>query len=233
MKHYWDGPLPNPQERTIDEIRMVLADQGCSTSRPLYFMYRDLARSERDRAWLVSNAIRYDMTIIPPGLLNGEYVKTKGHYHPPAPSNGAYPELYQVLAGTAHFLLQHRGLDDVAVVSADAGEIVMIPPDYGHVSINPGTEDLVMANLVSTAFESEYGEIEIMHGAAYYEFEGQRWEKNPHYSEVPPIRFLEAGDLNWNQTSGSIYDLIGERETLSCLNHPEELTEYLSVFQRL
>ena len=50
MNGCWDGPIPEPQIRTIEDMRDVLADPGCTSDQPLYFMYRDLARSESDRS---------------------------------------------------------------------------------------------------------------------------------------------------------------------------------------
>ena len=68
----------------------------------------------------------------------------------------------------AHYLLQSVALDDAVLISATAGDLVIIPPGYGHVSINSSADTtLSMANIVSTAFESEYGEYEKQHGAAW------------------------------------------------------------------
>ena len=40
-------------------------------------------------------------------MLGSEYVKTVGHYHPPVPGTDvSYPEIYQVLDGSATYLLQ-------------------------------------------------------------------------------------------------------------------------------
>ena len=172
MDHYWKGILPEPSVRTVGDMACVLADpDGISPSldpdTPLYYMYRDLAMNEKDREILSRQNIRYDITVIPPAVLGGEYVKTKGHYHPENPAGIGYPELYQVLAGEAHFLLQRKDLSDVVAVAASAGEFVLIPPGYGHVSINAGKEVLVMSNLVSTQFESEYELYEEMRGGAY------------------------------------------------------------------
>jgi glucose-6-phosphate isomerase len=100
-------------------------------------MYRNLAWDDSDQAHLESQQVRFDMTVIPPGVICGEYVKTKGHYHPTAPDGTGYPELYQVIEGEAHYLLQKEDLSDVVVVHAKAGESVFIPPGYGHVTINP------------------------------------------------------------------------------------------------
>ena len=97
-----------------------------------------------------------------------------------------YPEFYEVVKGIAHYLLQSRSLDDIVMISASAGDIVVIPPGYGHISINPSPDQtLVMANIVSTAFESEYGEYESHHGAAYYEMCSGMLKKNPCYPSVP------------------------------------------------
>ncbi len=169
MMHGWEGELPPPAVRTIEEMRPVLADPGCACSGPLYFMYRDLAKSDADWRWLHNHHLRYDITVIPPRELCGEFVKTKGHYHPENPAGVGYPEIYEVLEGEAYYLLQTRQLDDVVLISASCGDIVIIPPGYGHISINPSpSATLVMANIVSTAFESEYNEYETRHGAAYY-----------------------------------------------------------------
>ena len=193
MMHGWEGELPPPAVRTIEEMRPVLADPACASSEPLYFMYRDLARSDADRRWLHHHKLRYDLTVIPPRGLCGEFVKTKGHYHPSDPAGVGYPEIYEVLEGEAYYLLQSRQLDDVVLISASRGDIVIIPPGYGHISINPSpSSTLVMANIVSTAFESEYGDYEIRHGAAYYVMSDGDLMKNPHYPVMPPVRRMGA-----------------------------------------
>ncbi|WP_300998894.1 glucose-6-phosphate isomerase family protein [Methanoculleus sp.] len=43
-----------------------------------------------------------------------------------------YPELYQVLAGEALYLLRRSDLSDIVAVAARAGEFVPIPPGYGQ-----------------------------------------------------------------------------------------------------
>jgi glucose-6-phosphate isomerase len=193
-------------------------------------MYRDLARSDADWRWLHDRHLRFDLTVIPSRDLCGEYVKTKGHYHPDNPRGVGYPEIYEVLEGSVHYLLQSRLLDDVALVSADAGDIVIIPPGYGHVSINPSPDrTLAMANLVSTAFESEYGEYETLHGAAYYEMTNGELIKNPHYPQVPPVRYLNAASGRgthrfWKRP---IYEMIGDEDALAFLNHPERFIPIL------
>jgi len=77
----WGGELPQPAVRMIEEMRSVLADHSCERTGSLYYMYRDLAKSDADRSWLRHHNLRYDLTVIPSKTLCGERVKTKGHYH--------------------------------------------------------------------------------------------------------------------------------------------------------
>lgn len=252
MDRYWKGPLPEPSVRTVSDMACVLADPDvASTSSstntkttnntktnnnitslgpdtPLYHMYRDLAMTEEDRAYLRSQDVRYDITVIPPAVLGGEYVKTKGHYHPNNPAGVGYPELYQVLAGEARFLLQKKDLSDVVAVTASVGESVFIPPGYGHVTINSGEVVLVMANLVSTRFESEYSMYEEMRGGVFYAVEDGGFVQNPRYSFDLYVREIAAGDA-WCgleldiSHEGGIYGLVSGSADLSFLNEPEKI----------
>ena len=234
MRSGWNGALPAPGIRTIRDMRGVLADPHCPGCGPLYYMYRDLARSAADRRWLAGHRLRYDITVIPPRDLCGEYVKTKGHYHPDNPAGTGYPELYEVTEGRAQFLLQSRALDDVVLIHAETGTRVAIPPGYGHITINPSPDaTLSLANLVSTAFESEYGAYEALHGAAYYVLNDGRIVKNRHYPKVPSVRQITAvkgRDAAGRAFTGSLYSMVGDRKALAFLNEPEK---YPDVFTGL
>jgi glucose-6-phosphate isomerase len=196
----------------------------------LYQMYRDLARTARDRRWLARQHLRYDLTRIPARTICGEYVKTKGHFHPRSPSGIDYPEIYEVLEGTAHYLLQRRDGLDVMVVEARAGDKVIVPPGYGHVTINPGSADLVMANIVSTAFSSDYTPFLQQGGAAYFEMEGGVFVKNPRYAMPPSLRRGTAvgAENGIIPPDASLYDLVGSAPPLAFLNRPAEYLEFLT-----
>ncbi len=205
---HFHGGLPSvtPQVRTIDDMRAVLYNQTATGPSPLYFMYRGLAWPE-DASRLATYSLRFDLTVLVPGLVGGELVKTAGHYHPapgPGTEGPSYPELYQVVAGRAHYLLQlprgDRGsgvLADVVVIEAGPGDVVYVPPDYGHVTINAGEEPLVMVNAVDASFSSVYGPYRERHGAAYYEIEegGKAYlVANDHYPELPQPRLCRPTD---------------------------------------
>jgi glucose-6-phosphate isomerase len=230
----WDGPLPEPSVRTAEDLWVVLADPRCTSTGPVYYMYRDVARSVKDRSWLARQQLRFDITVIPPREICGEFIKTKGHYHKDNPSGTGYPEIYEVLAGEAHYLIQDQDCTDVVVITACAGEIVIVPPGYGHVTINPDkTTVLQMANIVSARFSSDYQRYEARNGAAYFEMVKEGFVKNPAYPKHPHLRCMKAPRLASvrDTITAPLYDLIKKRApVLEFLNYPEK---YLSLFWAL
>jgi len=222
----WKGPLPEPSVRTAEDLRGVLANPECTCKGPVYYMYRDLARSVKDRNWLAEQQLRFDITVIPPREICGEFVKTKGHYHPNDPSGTGYPEIYEVLAGEAHYLIQDQDCSDAVMITACAGEIVVVPPGYGHVTINPAkTTVLQMANIVSSRFLSNYQRYEAQKGAAYFEMVKGRFVQNPAYPKHPHLRLVRAQRRLGvkNTITDPLYDLIEKRApALEFLNYPEK-----------
>ena len=228
MNKFWEDRLPVPAIRTIEDMQSVFAIPGPYPNNTLYFMYRDLSENESDKKWLSAHLLRFDLTRIPPGTISGEFVKTKGHYHPEAPDGTGYPELYQVINGSAHYLLQKEDLSDIVSIEASAGDVVLIPPGYGHVTINPSSEELLMSNIVSDAFSSIYGHYEDKQGAAYYEFEKEGWRANPAYGDVCEIRIVKPKNLDvlGIPAKKPIYDLVGDEEKLAFLNKPSLLDDF-------
>lgn len=169
-----------PAVRRLGEMRAVLYPAGepgrAEDERALYYMYRALNQPEH-RALFQEKGIRYDVTVLEPGSIGLEYIKTAGHYHPFKPGSGCtYPEVYEVLHGRACYLMQkphnlqdpRQGLAQVIVVDAGPGDKVLIPPDFGHITINPGHDFLVMSNLVAAAFQSVYEPLVEMGGGGYF-----------------------------------------------------------------
>lgn len=168
---------------------------------PLYYMYRGVYR-EGDREAFEGNGIRHDITVLLPGFMGGqEFIKTVGHFHPKKPGQDiTYPEYYEVLYGEALYLFQKNtpdgDVEEVFVVTAKQGDKVYINPNYGHVTINPGSKHLVMANLVASNFSSDYAPIEHKKGAAYFYIKNNLGElefvPNPNYKNSPSLKLIPA-----------------------------------------
>ena len=228
-----------PVVRTLGEMKEVLYDKGFVVSAsmdetPLYYMFREVAENDLDEEKIQALGLRYDVTIIPPLKLGLEFVKTAGHYHPFVPgSNLTYPEIYEVLEGEAHYLLQKReevecggeAITDVILIPAHRGDKVIIPPNYGHVTINPANTTLKMANWVARSFSSIYDPYKERGGAAYFELTSGKLVRNERYETVPEFRILRpfATWLKYVRLSTTIpmYELLQEPSNLEFLLKPE------------
>lgn len=178
----------------------------------VYEAYRDII-FEKDRSLFNKYDFRYDITVILPGEINGECKKTSGHYHGSISKQAfTYPEVYQVLEGVTAFVLQKVKdfekpdqdsiVEDLKVAIVKAGESIIIPPFYGHCSINIGNGPLLFSNLAVVSCPLYYEPIQSRHGLSIYilKYEGHRaYMHNPAYTnnlnlvEVFPIENKDLG----------------------------------------
>lgn len=169
----------SPDIRRLYDLKEVLYDKHWAEKTEdfdAYYMYRGVDYKD---------GLRYDITVIPFQMFGEEFPKTKGHYHP-----GNYGELYIVLEGKVVYLLQNKDISDVYKVEAEKGDAVIIPPQYGHITINPGKKDLKMANWLSEDIASEYDLILEKEGGAYF-YTTKGWLQNENYISRPPLRSEE------------------------------------------
>ncbi len=155
--------LQMPRIRKAKEMQEVYsAKLSCPADEEMYYMFRNIHSS---------GSLSYDITIIPQKMIGNEYAKTYGHYHPMAENDLSYPEVYHVLRGNGAFVLQKKNPDlsvSVIIVKANAGDVVLVPSNFGHVTVNLSEDVLIVGNLVSTKFQSEYEEYKKYKGAAMY-----------------------------------------------------------------
>ena len=221
--------------------------------RELYFMFRDLSLPEH-RSLFREKGIRYDITVLASGTIGREYVKTAGHYHPLKPGTPyTYPEVYEVIYGEAHYLLQEpvdpaspeKGLREIIIVAAGPGDKVLIPSGYGHVTINPGSGYLIMSNLVAGNFDSVYEPLREMGGAGYCQLCSPEdgpdplFVTNTCYSFCPPLHFLRPIGFEplLPEKSASMYHaFIKCPHNFAYLTSPEDFQEefkqYLEAVKR-
>lgn len=232
------GRRQDPDVRRLFDMKDVIADKSWLAGAEdfdLYYMYRDLYLSRADKDRLLQQGLRYDITIIPPNMLGCEYIKTAGHYHPTVSAGSVtYPELYEVLEGEALYLLQNGDLSDVVAVYACEGDRVLVPPGYGHVTINRSNKTLKMSNFVCRNFSSLYEPYREMAGAAYF-FTKDGWIKNERCSNAADLRRIDAPDSMSLARLGlkkgrEMYPLIKEAGRLEYLTRPEE---HLELFEGL
>ncbi len=225
-----------PDIRLASDMKEVINDKNWLKSHrdtELYYMYRDLWK-EGDRNIIIENDLRFDITTIPSMNMGRELIKTAGHYHPDVVPGVSYTEIYAVLEGIAHYLLQKNtpnGIEDVVLIEARAGDMAVIPPNYGHVTINPGDEMLKMANWVCRSFKSEYEGYKEMGGGTHFELIDRKFEVNPNYRHVPEIRRVGPSTVPelGIESGKDFYELIRKPENLLFLKEPQN---YDWVFEK-
>jgi glucose-6-phosphate isomerase len=173
----------SPDIRYLYDMKKLLYDKAWFKTAPnleLYYMYRGEKRN---------GELRYDITIIPPKMLGSEFNKTLGHDH-----SKKFGEVYTVLDGEVIYLIQKTKKDrvlDVYAVKAKRGESIIIPPHYGHTTINPTKKIIKEANWLSENCKNLYSNFKRMQGACYY-YTKSGWIKNKKYSKVPKLRFEKS-----------------------------------------
>lgn len=192
----------------------------------LYWMYTGLALSQ-DKEKLKQCNLRFDITVIKPGKVGNEFIKTIGHYHCKAEGQDEeYPEIYEVVYGKATFFLQDENFMDAVVVEAEPGTKILMPPGYGHITINTTSDFLVISDIVSSKCQSNYCSIRDHKGGTWLLVEdetGKHWIENENYKKHPSLRIVEPGDMPLIfGLSGPLYsNLSDDPKRFKCLNYPE------------
>lgn len=205
-KLYFEGVELTPMLRTLKDMQPVCLDKAflekVELERVQYYVYRGITQTQYAHLFQETN-LSFDITVIPALEIGREYNKTYGHYHPKSASGSRYPEIYEVLEGEAHFLIQRlveatKNVDEVMLIKAKKGEKVVVPNGYGHITINPGNSTLVISN-IWMSLKGEYELYSEKEGAAYYEVIDDSLIPNEKYENLPLIKTLEAMDLPLNQ----------------------------------
>ncbi len=201
--------MPQFSTRELDALRPVLLDADVEGPDVIYWMYRNTGLPE-DAALSEAHRLRYDLSAFRSVTLGPEYMKTSGHYHPVIPGTKlAYPEVYEVLHGEALYVMQMVDdyaaspeevvVEDVIMCRVRAGQKIIMPPGYGHVTVNTCEEPLLMSNWVSSAFSSFYGTVEDARGFSWYVVndggEPSYLENKSYAQGVPAVRWAEVQEV--------------------------------------
>jgi glucose-6-phosphate isomerase len=193
--------------KNAGQMRGLLADEAnLDENEVCYDVYRGL-RLPDDKALLDSHDVRYDITVIMGGLINGECKKTAGHYHGYNPEHThSYAEVYEVIKGTVLFVLQRADnfdgnpgdlkVDDIIFAVVKEGESIVIPPNYGHCSYNisvsgPG----IFGSFAYVPCTIAYDPVKHYHGMGYYikKAEGDTDAvPNGRYKNLPAPKFARV-----------------------------------------
>jgi glucose-6-phosphate isomerase len=183
------GP-PNAELRRLDAIRASLHDPQCSGPDPVYAIVMGVGRSEHELE-LSRRMLLYGVVAYAKGRLGNGPVRSQGHIHAVAPHCGwSTPELIEIWQGKAIVYLQKEVADDPGyciAIEAGPGELVVIPPGWGHFIINADPEsEMVFGAFCDREYAFDYGEVRRRGGLAWFPQYGSNdrieWTPNPNYS---------------------------------------------------
>lgn len=226
------------QRKYAKDMGTLLCDRRrMSEDEPYYDFYRSLC-SIKDEGIFKENGIRFDSTVIMPGKTGKELKKTSGHFHNPIRNEiHSYPELYQVISGTALFIMQKAAshtdiplvIEDLILAEVQAGETIVVPPDYGHATVNIGKTPMVFVNLIADQCTNYYGSVAESNGMSVFILDdgktGYKAVKNDKYvCDVLPkiVKPSNSPGLNIIQYEPAYRAFIAQPEKYHYLLDPAE-----------
>lgn len=98
-------------------------------------------------------------------------------------------------------------IEDVIFATVHAGETIIIPPLYGHASINIGNGPMIFNNVCTLENKSDYSLVQRHHGMPWYVIKenGQlKFVKNPSYKmHIPEPRMMRVKE---NEEYGILFN---------------------------
>ncbi len=178
-------------ERDNEKMREVLMKPNALAPAIHYYMIR-------------GGKNKTNITVWETGTVDGEYIKTYGHYHV-----GDISETYNIIQGEGILLLQKRKtgadgqpiddeIESFEAKKVKAGDKIFIQPEMGHLLVNTGDIWLVTSD-DSPVYETDvdpaglpghadYEAVKKMGGFAYFIVEKDgvpTLVKNPKYKVIP------------------------------------------------
>lgn len=222
-----DFPV-EPKTRTYKEAEDVYLTKDAE-EQDLYWMYRYFEMVSQVETFERSD-VEYDLTVIKNGKVGPELIKTAGHYHGYVPGTDlTYPEVYEVIDGKIEYLLQTKpdseSKVDVVIIRAEPGDKVIVPPGYGHISVNVGNSYAVSSNLQKRDLPAtaDYETYKVNNGGALYRSE-TGWDENHNYVIRTLKKATPKEKAEWGLTkSKPLYaSFIVEPGKFDFLVHPEK-----------
>ena len=158
---------PQTEIKSYRRYKSFFKPTGLDKNKELYYIYRN-SRLEKDDPVFRKNGLRYDITVILPGSVGGEPIRTIGHTHKLF-KGGRPAEIYQVVSGSALFLLQDIKTNTIYRIPRRSGQKIVIPGNCAHLTINQSpNKPLVVADIfIDRKNTSDYGFFKKTHGPSW------------------------------------------------------------------
>lgn len=186
---YGEGVFgPIAEKRRLDDIRSSLFNPDCVGPDVLYSIVMDTGEIADKQAMIERNLL-FGVVTYAKGCIGEEPVRSQGHKHALSAScQSSTCEVYQIFDGEAYIYMQERGENDVIkciAVHAKAGDIVIVPPNWIHATINANIEkNMTFGAWCVRDYGFDYDEVKAHKGIAFFPYlvnKKIRWKKNECY----------------------------------------------------
>ena len=224
--------------------------EGMDEDALVYRAYRNIRFAE-DEVLFSEYEYRYDITVVMPGDVNGEFYKTSGHFHGyPELKSIPYPEVYEVIEGEIVFVLQRNKdfnqpdggrITQLQAVHVKAGQAIIVPSHCGHGSVNPTDSTSAFSNIAVVSCPIDYEPVKAHHGlGAYILRESERGKAfraipNEKYHDLPEVELTvpqEKPELGIAFGTSCYRLFTKEPERYDFLGKPEKYMEIIDGMTR-
>lgn len=163
---------PETELRTLDSIRKSLLEPQCDGPEVVYSIAMDVGKVNH-KPFLLERNLLFGVVTYAAGRLGREPVRSQGHVHKKARNNiMSPPEIYEIWTGKAIIYMQEYAGDNPGrcfAVEAQAGEVVVVPPDWAHATISADPhETLTFGAWCDRNYGFEYDEVRAHNGLAWF-----------------------------------------------------------------
>lgn len=200
-----DTTIQDVFTRKMSDMRNLFPkSDGFADDLDLYYMYNGIARAAH-KDFFEKAEIKYELTILPPMLINGEVLKAHGHIHSIRPiQKTRHVEVYEILHGEGYFQMfrEVEGKLETILMKVKPGDRFLIPGDYFHLSMNTGNVPFVFGDLITTHSANDYGPLKIKNGAPFFGMKDDKdqlsfvFNKNYDLDQLE-IKFVDIDALPW------------------------------------
>jgi glucose-6-phosphate isomerase len=174
---------PSVEIKSYKKYKSFFYQKRLDKNKELYYIYRNSCL-EKDSPVFKKYGLRYDITVILPGSIGKEPIRTIGHVHKNLKNTGRPAEIYQIISGNAIFLLHDTDKNIIYRIKRRSGQKIVIPGYCAHITINQSSkEPLVVANIfIDKKNVSDYKFFEKTNGPSWYPIRHRNkiiFEKNP------------------------------------------------------
>lgn len=160
------------ERRYLKDVRSSLLDPSASGPEVLYNIAMDVGKKEHQQD-LAQRSLLYGIVAYSDGKIGQELVRSQGHIHAVSAScNYSTPEVYEIWQGEAYIYMQEFVDEDpgrCAVIKAQAGDIVIVPPNWAHYTVNANQDEkMLFGAWCIRDFAFDYTQIREKQGLAFY-----------------------------------------------------------------